>query len=132
LFGFAGNDFATARSNGVELCALKRAGRADFPTALSYDDPGDVSHSYVPVCRRKRLPTSWRAISPVTDFGNKFIPSPFNSLQPPPHLAAPAFCAALFYPEFANEYFRRKSARQPGFTRTSRQMWRWRNRGKFS
>jgi hypothetical protein len=37
----------------------------------------------------------------VTDFENKFIPRPFNSLQPIPHLAAPAFCAALFYPEFA-------------------------------
>jgi hypothetical protein len=49
----------------------------------------------------------------VTDFANKFIPSPFNSLQPIPHLSAPAFCAALFYPEFANEYYRQKSARQP-------------------
>jgi hypothetical protein len=55
-----------------------------------------------------------RAISPVTDFENKFIPSPFNNLQPIPGLAAPAFCAALFYPEFANEYYRQKTARQLG------------------
>jgi hypothetical protein len=55
-----------------------------------------------------------RAILPVTDFENKFIPSPFNSLQPIRRLAAPPFCAALFYPEFANEYYRQKSPRQPG------------------
>jgi hypothetical protein len=52
-----------------------------------------------------------RAISPVTDFENKFIPSPFYNLQPIHRPAAPAFCAALFYPEFANEYYRQKSAR---------------------
>jgi hypothetical protein len=32
-----------------------------------------------------------RAISPVTDFENKFIPSPVNSLQPIPRLAARPF-----------------------------------------
>jgi len=51
------------------------------------------------------------AVSPVTDFENKFIPSPIYNLQPIPRLAAPAFCAALFYPEFANGYYRQKSAR---------------------
>jgi hypothetical protein len=51
----------------------------------------------------------------VTDFENKFIPSPFSTLQPIPRPAAPAFCAALFYPEFANEFYRQKSAPgQPG------------------
>jgi len=69
----------------------------------------------------------------VTDFENKFIPSPFNTLQPIPRLAAPAFCAALFYPEFANEFYRQKSAPdQPGAPVPQGRIRRPRNRKKIT
>jgi len=50
-------------------------------------------------------------VFPVTDFGNKFISRIINNLPPISHLADPAFCATVFYPEFANEYYRQKSDR---------------------